>query len=102
MAQLLGRIVEEHAAQAIAGILRADQVRERERHFLGGREAILAIEDHAVAAIEHQHGGAGALILGLVDVQIGYSSSSGTFSPSRWMAENSVSLTSRFSVSPNS
>ena len=71
MASSSARIVEQHAAQAVAGILRADQVRQRQRHLLGRREAILAVEDHAVAAIEHQHGGAGALVLALVDVQIG-------------------------------
>ena len=63
--------MEQHAAQTIAGILRADQVRQRERDFLGGREAILAVENHAVAAIQHEHGRAGALILGLMHVQIG-------------------------------
>ena len=57
--------------QRIARILRANQVGERQRHALGGGEAILAIENHAVAAIEHQHGGAGALILALVHHQVG-------------------------------
>ena len=71
MRQFLGAVVEQHAAQAVAGILRADQVRQRQRDLLGGREAILAVEDHAVAAIEHQHRGAGALVLALVDVQVG-------------------------------
>ncbi len=57
--------------QRIAGILRADQVRERQGHALGRREAVFAVEDHAVAAIEHQHGGAGALVFALVDHQVG-------------------------------
>ncbi len=71
MRQLLGGVVEQHAAQAVAGVLRADQVRERQRHLLGRREAVLAVEDHAVAAIEHQHRGAGALVFALVHVQVG-------------------------------
>ena len=57
--------------QRVAGILRPDQVRERERDALGRREAVLAVEDHAVAAVEHDHRGAGALILALRDHEVG-------------------------------
>src|SRR5579875_81967 len=63
--------MEQHAAQGIARILRADQMRERERYFLGWCKAILAIEDHAVAAIEHKHSCARAKILGLMHVEVG-------------------------------
>ena len=68
--QFFGGIVKQHAAQRVARILRPDQVRQRQRDFLRWREAIFAIEDHAVAAIQHQHRRAGALILTLVDVQV--------------------------------
>ena len=37
---------------------------------LAGREAVLAVEDHAVAAVEHQHRGARALVLALRDHQV--------------------------------
>ena len=57
--------MEEHDLQRVAGILRFDQLRERERHALGRREAVLAVQDHGVTAVEHQHGRAGALILAL-------------------------------------
>ena len=67
---LLGRIMEQHHLQRIAGILRLDQLRQRQRDTLGRREAILAVEDHAVAAVEHQHRRARALILALHDHQI--------------------------------
>ena len=43
---------------------------QRERHFLSGSEAVLAVKNHAVAAIQHQHRGAGTLILALVHAQI--------------------------------
>ena len=66
-----GAVVKQNQVQRIAGILRADQVRERQGHALGRREAVFAVEDHAVAAIEHQHRGAGALVFALVDHQVG-------------------------------
>jgi hypothetical protein len=94
--------VKQHAAQAVAGILRADQVRQRQRHLLGRREAILAVQDHAVAAIQHQHRGAGALIFGLVHVQVGIFQIERNLQALALDAENSVWLMSRFSVSPNS
>ena len=43
---------------------------ERHGDALGRCEAILAVENHAVAAVEHQHCGAGALILPLRDHQV--------------------------------
>ena len=62
--------MEEHATQTVTRILSADEVRERQRYFLRRREPVLAVENHAVAAIQHQHGGAGALIFALVHVQV--------------------------------
>ena len=67
----LGAVVKQDAVQRVAGILRADQMREGERDAFGGSEAVLAVKNHAVAAIEHQHRGAGALILALMDHQVG-------------------------------
>src|SRR5258708_373520 len=65
-----GRVVEQHQAQRVAGILRADQMRERHGHALGGREAVLSIENHAVAAIEQQHRRAGRMVFALVNHQV--------------------------------
>ena len=62
--------MEQHGVQRVARVLRADQVRERERDPLGRREAVLAVEDHAVAAIEHDHRRARALVLALRDHQV--------------------------------
>ena len=62
--------MEQHGVQRVARILRPDQLRQRHRHALGRREAILAVEDHAVAAVEHQHGRARALIFALRDHQV--------------------------------
>ncbi len=95
--------MKQHAAQAVAGILRPDQVRQRQRDFLRRREAVFAVQDHAVAAIEHQHRGAGALILGLMHVQIGVFEIERDLQPfALHGARTASALTSRFSVSPNS
>src|SRR5262245_4563644 len=45
-------------------------MREGERHSLRGREAVLAVQNHAVTAVEHDHRGAGTLVLALRDHQI--------------------------------
>src|SRR5207245_3823810 len=37
--------------------LRADQVGERQRHLLRRGETVLAVQDHRVRAVEHQHRG---------------------------------------------
>ena len=52
---LLGRIVEQHDPQRVAGELRANQVRERERDFFRRCEAVLAVQNHRVRAVEHQY-----------------------------------------------
>ena len=66
----LRRIVEEHGVQRVARVLMADQIRQRHRHALGRREAIFAVEHHAVAAVEQQHRRARALVIALRDHQI--------------------------------
>src|SRR5215468_1442373 len=45
-------------------------MRKSHRHALRGREAILAVQNHAVAAIEQYNGGAGTLILTLMHCQV--------------------------------
>ena len=57
--------------QRVAGKLRANQVRERQRHLFRRGETVLAVENHAVAAVEQEHGGARTLVFGLVHHQIG-------------------------------
>src|SRR5579862_197752 len=68
---LLGRVVEEDDLQRVAGELRPDEVRERERDLLRGGEAVFAVKDHRVGAVEHQHGGAARAVLRLADHQVG-------------------------------
>ena len=62
--------MEQHDLQRVARILRLDQLRERQRDAFRRREAVFAVEDHAVAAVEHEHCRAGALVLPLCDHQI--------------------------------
>src|SRR5215472_17379279 len=45
-------------------------MRKRHGHPLRRSETVFAVEDHAVAAIEEQHGGAGRLILALMDHEV--------------------------------
>ena len=52
-AHLLGRVMKQDAAQAIARILRTDQMRQCKRNLLGWSKAVFAIKNHAMAAIEH-------------------------------------------------
>jgi len=56
--------------QGIPRVLRPDQRGERQRHLLCRREPILTIKDHAVAAVEHHHGRAGALVFALAHLQV--------------------------------
>ena len=68
--QLLGRVVEEHQRERVAGVLGADEVGERHRHFFRGREAVFAVKDHGVRAVEQEHGGAGRLVLALMHLEV--------------------------------
>ncbi len=68
--ELFCGIVEEHAAERIAGVLGLNEMLQRHGHLLGGSEAVLTIKDHAVTAIEKEDGGAGALVFALVYVQV--------------------------------
>jgi len=61
---------EQDHTQRVARKLRADQVGERERHFLGRREAVLAVQDHGVRAVEHEHRGRRRAVLGLVHHEV--------------------------------
>src|SRR5438552_7505515 len=45
-------------------------MRERHGHALGGSEAVFAIENHAVAAIEKDHRGAGTVVFALMHHQV--------------------------------
>ena len=63
-------IVEEYERERVSGILCADQMRQCHRYFLRGREAVLAIEDHRMRAVEHEHRRTRRLVLALVDLQV--------------------------------
>ena len=63
--------MKQHGVQRIARILRADQVGKRERDALGRREPILAVQNHAVTAVEHDDACAGALVIALRHHEIG-------------------------------
>src|SRR5579875_693893 len=62
--------MEQYHVQGIARILRADEMCQRQSNFLGRREAVLPVKDHAVAAIKHQDRGARALIFALANLQV--------------------------------
>src|SRR5882724_9178418 len=65
-----GGIVEENEIESVAGILGSNEMRERHGDALGGSEAIFAVENHAVAAVEENDGGAGRVIFALVDHEV--------------------------------
>src|SRR5437867_7322542 len=62
--------MKEDDTQRVTRVLRPDEVRQRESHLLGGSESILAVEDHAVTAVQHQHRRAGGLVLALVNLEV--------------------------------
>ena len=66
--KFLGRIVKQHNLQRIARILRANQMTERQRDFLGRREAVFAVENHRVRTVQHHHRRTGRLIVALMHV----------------------------------
>jgi hypothetical protein len=47
-------IVEENERKRVAGVLRANQLRERHGDFLCRGEAIFAVENHRVRTVEHE------------------------------------------------
>src|SRR4051812_10674058 len=63
--------MKQNAAERIARILGANQVRQSESNALCRCETVFTIEDHTVTAIEQQDSGAGTLVFRLMDVQIG-------------------------------
>ena len=68
---LFGGVVEEDEVDGVAGELGADEVGERHGDALGGGEAVFAVEDHGVRAVEQDDRRAGALKVGLLHVQVG-------------------------------
>src|SRR3989442_7696455 len=62
--------MEQNQRKRIARVLCANEVGERHSDFLRRREAVLSIENHGMRAVEHEHSGAGRLVLALVYLQI--------------------------------
>ena len=100
---LLGRVVEEHDANRVAGELRANEVRERERDLLGrvNRSSpyrIIECDVSSMSTVAHDDRYSACRT-----IKSEYSRSIGTpIVPVRASEFLSVSLTSRFSTSPNS
>ena len=68
--QLFSGVVEEHDLERVARILRANQMGQRQGHFLGRRETIFAVENHRMRTVEHHHRRARRLVVTLMHVQI--------------------------------
>jgi hypothetical protein len=62
--------VEQHDVQRVTRVLQADQIRQRERDPLGRSEPVFAVQNHAVAEVEHHDRGTGALVFALHDHQV--------------------------------
>ena len=62
--------MKKNDLQRVAGILRANQMRQRQGNFLRRCKAILAIENHGMRTVEHHHRGTRRLIVTLMHVQI--------------------------------
>src|SRR5437867_8888006 len=45
-------------------------MRQSQSHALGGRKAVLAVEDHAMASIQQEHRRARTFVFGLTDHQV--------------------------------
>src|SRR5215468_7981939 len=63
--------MKQNQRKRIARILCANKLRKRHRHFLGRREAVFSVEDHAVRTIEHHDCRARRLIFALMYLKIG-------------------------------
>ncbi len=70
MAISLRLVAEGHHAQRVLGESGKDQLHEGQGHLLGGSDAVLAVEDHAVADVDHQHRGARGEVLGLEHLEV--------------------------------
>ena len=68
--QFLRGVMEEHNLERVARILGANQMRQRQGHFLCRRKPIFAVKNHRMGTVKHDHGGAGRLVVALLDVQI--------------------------------
>ena len=62
--------MKENEIERVAGILRSNQMRERHGDAFGGSEAVFAVENHAVAAVEKNDRGTGRMIFALVDHEV--------------------------------
>jgi len=56
--QFFGAVVKQNDLQRVARILRANQVAESQRDFLGRRKTIFAVQNHRMRAIQHHYRGA--------------------------------------------
>ena len=56
--------------QRVLGIAREDELAHGQGDLLGGGDAVLPVEDHAVADVDEEHRGAGGEVLRLVDLEI--------------------------------
>ncbi len=65
-----GVVSEDRDVQGVLRVTRPDQFQERERDLLGRRDAILPVEDHAVADVQEQDGGAAGEVLLLVNGEV--------------------------------
>ena len=69
-ANLPGLVPEHHDLQAVLGVARPDQLDEGEGDPLGGRDAVLAVEDHRVREVDQEDGRTAGEVLGLVDLEV--------------------------------
>ena len=63
-------VAEEDDVDRVLRVLLEDELRERERDLLRGREAVLAVEDHRVRDVDRDRGRAGALVLDVEDLEV--------------------------------
>src|SRR5664279_5603563 len=63
-------VAEEHDVDRVLRVFLEDQLRQRERDLLRGREAVFAVEDHRVRDVDRDRGRAGALVLDVEDLEV--------------------------------